>query len=99
MIYQKKIEEVDYRFRDDLHYPEVELSVLELLSGPFCGILYCYGKTNIETIDDENGVLKFEFCVFNRNEEERKALAQNKEFIQHIGEVLNSIILDDMGEE
>lgn len=96
MIYKKKIEEVDYRFRDDLHYPDSELSIIELLKEPYCGILYCYGRTNIETVDDEKGVLKFEFRVFNRDQKE---LAANKEFIQHIGEVLNSIILDDMGEE
>lgn len=94
--YLKKIEGVDYRFRDDVENDE-GLTIIELLNGQYSGILYCYGRTNIETVDSENGVLKFQFKVLDTTEEEKEKYKKDKDFIQHIGEILNSIILDDMG--
>ncbi len=96
MKYLKKVEGVDYRFRDDMENDE-GLSTIELLNGPYSGIMYCYGRTNIETVDSENGVLKFQFKVLDATEAEREKYRNDKDFIQHIGEILNSIILDDMG--
>lgn len=96
MKYLKKIEGVDYCFRDDIENAD-GLSIIELLNGPYSGIMYCYGRTNIETVDSENGVLKFQFKVLGITDEEKEEYRKNKDFIQYIGEVLNSIILDDMG--
>lgn len=102
-VYLKKIEGEDYRFIDEIDLLELfkietgEMSPIELLGDNiYKGIIYCYGKTNISEGEDDMGFLQFQFKILNRNEKEKSILGKDSVFIQHLGEILNSIIIDDL---
>ena len=87
-------EEFDYRLIENDQRPD-HFSI-KLTSGDFSGIIYAYGDVKLteEEIDGEQvGRLSFLYEVEEGNEEySKETLQSNKDFEQHIGNVLASII-------
>jgi len=104
--YIKKTEGVDYRFIEDpesiqKYTDEIDgMTPIEILGDKvYAGIIYVYGKTNITELDDETGTLGFQFKILNRAEMEMIDLRTDPGFTQYIGEILNSIIIDDLDKD
>ena len=105
--YLKKIDGVDYEFLEDRILLEVydidekstSTPIRILADNKYNDIIYCYGKTNISAISDTDGTLQFQYRVLNKTDEEIAELRTDKDFTQYLGEILNSIILDDLDNE
>lgn len=101
--YIKKEEGIDYRFVDEVLLLDLlaeeagEMTPIEILGeNIYQGIIYIYGRTNISEKEDSQGTLEFQFKVLNKTEDEKAALRKDPAFIRLLGEILNSIIIDDL---
>ena len=91
-----KKEDIDYKFRDDL---TEKLTPIEILSGPFEGVIYEYGTMDLDESDkkgDQTGPLKFQFSIQNPGKLELMYLKGNVKFVREIGEILYSILVADI---
>jgi hypothetical protein len=73
-----------------LEHKENGLQAIKLLEEPFSGIIYTYGKVDLEE-DEENSVLrlKFEYSVIDYAS---KVLADEGPFEAYIGKILEQLI-------
>jgi len=101
--YLKKEEGIDYRFVDEVLLLDLlaeeagEMTPIEIIGNSiYAGIIYIYGKTNISEKEETMGTLEFQFKVLNKEEDEKEALRKDVTFIRTLGEILNSIIIDDL---
>lgn len=81
----------DYKFRDDLKHDTVPI---EILSGPYKGIVLRYTKVMIKEQERENALIKFDYDLIETNKFKEKKLRQDKLFQEHIGLILNDMILE-----
>ena len=65
---------------------------IEILTGKYAGTIYRYGQHQIDQVDDKTARINFQFEIVKSN---RKNLNRRGEFIQHIGNILNTIILNN----
>lgn len=84
----------DYRFRDDLVKEESDTVPIELLTGPFKGVILRYTRVAIqEGIQDAK--LRFEYDLLKiPGSFSQPGLRKNKTFEQTIGLILNAMILE-----
>ena len=84
----------DYKFRDDLVKEENETVPIELLTGPFKGVILRYTRVAVQE-GIENAKLKFEYDILKMpGDFSQPGLRKNKVFEQTIGLILNAMILE-----
>lgn len=85
--------EVDFR----LLIPEEDNDSIniQLLTGEYSGVVYSYGKVSVKEIEeDEHAELAFEYDLIDSNNIEN--LEDNPAFKDHIGNILVSIIMENI---
>jgi len=88
----------DFRFRDDMHKPgEVGDTIpIEVLTGPYKNVIYRYVKIGVKEKDDGEAVLQFIYDLFEMGDHTETSLRNDKRFTEHIGLILNHLILETL---
>lgn len=88
-----QIESERYKIHYDL--ADVENNVvapIEILEGPYKGVIYQYGKSDIKKVDEEKGKLVFQYLIIDYAGHKEKVLDKSPEFVNYIGGILNEIM-------
>lgn len=89
------IENGDFRFRDDLVKPEeVQTVPIEVLTGPYKNVIYRYVKVGVKEKDDGEAVLQFLYDLLETGDFSETTLRNDQRFTNHIGLILNHMILE-----
>lgn len=83
----------DYGFRDDM---KEETVPIELLTGPYKGVILRYNTVAIKEMDDDTAKLLFDYELLEMGNHTETSLRKDNQFTQHIGLVLNSMILETL---
>ena len=84
----------DYTFCDNMKEDTIPI---KLLSGPYKDVVYRYIKVAIrEKKKDETAVLNFDYHLHEMGEHTEIKLRRDPKFNQHIGLVLNALILESL---
>ncbi len=91
----------DYKFRDDLTTDPKQTVALELIGeSPYTGVIYRYTQVMIkEIVEGEQAKLIFDYDLIDTKDHTEVSLRNNPAFLQHIGLILNSMILDTLDVE
>ena len=90
----------DFKFRDSLVKDEKETVPIELLTGPFKGVVLRYTQVSVQENKDDTATLKFDYDMLKiPNRFSEVGLRRNPKFENHIGLVLNTLILEAVGTE
>lgn len=81
----------DFRFRDEY---KNDTTAIELLTQSYKGVIYRYTKVAIKEPEDGTAVLQFEYEIINPSSFEESKLRNDKYFQEHLGLILNTLILD-----
>lgn len=82
----------DFIFRDDLKTDTVPI---QLINSIFEDTVLRYTKVSIKERDKQEAIIQFEYELLELPEEmSEKKLRRNPQFKEHLGLVLNSLILD-----
>lgn len=89
------IEQNDFSFRDDLYKPDAGDTVpIEILTGPYKGVIYRYVRVGISEKDGEEAVLRFQYDLLEFGNHTETSIRNDQRFTQHIGIILNHFILE-----
>jgi len=84
----------DYRFRDDLAKEEIDTVPIELLTGPFKGVILRYTRVAVQE-GFHDARLMFEYDILKMpGDFSQPGLRKNKMFEETIGLILNAMILE-----
>lgn len=86
----------DYKFRDDLKYDTVPI---QLTSGPYANVVLRYTQVSIKEQADDTATLKFDYDLIQAPGFNMLKLRKDKLFQEHIGLILNSMILETVGQD
>jgi len=90
----------DFKFRDDKVKDKKETVPIELLTGPFKGVILRYTQVSIKENQNETATLQFAYDLLKiPNRFSEVGLRKNEKFSTHIGLVLNTLILEAVGTE
>ena len=81
----------DYKFRDDMKEDTVPI---ELLTDPYKGVILRYTQVSIHEEANGTARLKFDYELYETGDHSMVKLRKDKTFNQHIGLILNAMILD-----
>lgn len=91
------IEKNEYKFRDDLYNPKKGETVpIEILIWPFNGVVYRYEQVGVSENEDGTATLRFAYELLDCGEHTETKLRSDKKFEQHIGIILNHLILESV---
>lgn len=87
---------MDFKFRDDLVASKMDTVAIELIAGPYKGIVYRYTKVNVKVDTDKDlAVLKFGYDLLELPKTfKQKILKKDKKFQEYLGLILNTLILE-----
>jgi hypothetical protein len=89
------IDKDDFRFRDDLiSKDEVQTVPIEILTGPYKNVIYRYVKVGVKEKEDGEAVLQFLYDLLENGEYSETSLRNDQRFTNHIGLILNHMILE-----
>src|SRR5574337_2124366 len=71
------------------------VNAVKLLDGPFKNVIYYYGHVKLIPQEDGSHRLAFQYTIWDSAGFDKVALTANPQFIDHIGDVLVSIITDE----
>lgn len=83
----------DFKFRDD---KKADTVPIELLTGPFKGVLYRYTQVRLLENENDTATVQFEYDILDSGELTETKLRASEKFSQHIGIILNSLILESI---
>jgi len=90
----------DYAFRDKLVKSKEETVPIEVLTGPFKGVILRYTQVAVRENQNETATLQFDYDLLKIPQDHSEiGLRRNKIFEKHIGLILNSLILEAVGPE
>lgn len=81
----------DFKFRDDMKHDTVPI---ELLTGPYKGVVYRYTKVAVREKKDDTAVMQFEYDLYKTGDLVETQLRKDEKFQHHIGLILNQLILE-----
>lgn len=81
----------DFMFMDSM---KTETIAIKLLTEPYKDIVYRYTKLNVKENDDDSATLSFSYELYEMGDNTETSLRKDEKFHQHIGLVLNSLILE-----
>ena len=92
------IEKKDFRFRDDLITKEDEEEgktvPIEILTGPYKNVIFRYVKVGVKEKDGGEAVLQYIYDLLEMAENTETALRKDQRFTNHLGILLNHLILE-----
>ena len=84
-----------FKFRDDLYKPENGDTVpIELLTGPYSGVIYRYVRINVQEKKNGEAVMRFQYELLNMGNHTETSLRKDPLFAEHIVLLLNHLILE-----
>ena len=83
----------DYSFRDDMKADTVPV---ELLTGRYKGVILRYTKVAIKEQENDTAKMSFDYELYEMGEHSEVSLRKDAKFSNHIGLVLNSLILESI---
>jgi hypothetical protein len=87
---------IDYKFRDELKEDTVPI---ELLTGPYKGVVYRYTHVSLKEKEDDSAVMNFDYHLHETAEHKDTDLISDHRFIAHIGLILNQLILEVVSDD
>lgn len=84
-----------FKFRDDLYKLENGDTVpIELLTGPYSGVIYRYVRIHVQEKKSGEAVMRFQFELLEMGNHTETSLRKDPKFTEHIGLLLNHLILE-----
>lgn len=94
------IEQKDFRFRDDMNQGVEKNTVpIEILTQPYNNVIFRYTTVAVKEKDDGTAVLRFQYDLLDVGEFTETKLRNDKRFEQHLGLLLNHLILESAEHE
>jgi hypothetical protein len=94
------IEQQDFRFRDDMVEAAAEGTVpIEILTEPYKGVIFRFTTVGIKELENGTAVLRFQYDLLDVGEFTETTLRNDKRFEQHLGVLLNHLILESAEHE
>lgn len=88
----------DYLLRDDLYEEEKTLPI-QLLTGPYKDVILRYTTVAIKEMEDDQAKMIFDYDLLEMGDHTETSLRKDVKFTQHIGLVLNTMILETLEEQ
>lgn len=89
------IEKSDFKFRDDMYdVKKGETVPIEILIEPYKNVIIRYTRVSVKEQDNGTAMLQFEYEVLKSGEYSETSLRKDKRFEQHLGILLNHLILE-----
>lgn len=85
----------DYLLRDDL-YEEDKTLPIQLLTGPYKGVIIRYTTVAIKEVDDNQAKMLFDYDLLEMGDHTETSLRKDVMFTEHAGLVLNTMILETL---
>ena len=82
---------VDFRFSEVYN---TETSAIELLTEAYKGIIYRYTNVGVRENEDDTATLRFAYEILSPGKFKEDKLREDEYFQQHLGLVLNTLIID-----
>ena len=83
----------DYKFRDDLS-KKYDTVPIELLTEKYQGVILRYTNVAVQELNNGTAKLKFSYDLLEMGKHTETNLRRSKEFEDHIGTILNRMILE-----
>jgi hypothetical protein len=94
------IENGDYKFRDDMTTEKSKDTVpIQILTGPYKNVIYRYTKVSVKEQNNGTAVLIFDYDLLDKIDYTETQLRNDKRFEQHLGILLNHLILQSLENE
>jgi hypothetical protein len=91
------IENGDFRFRDDLIKDQnTETVPIEILTGPYKGVILRYTKVGVSELEDGTAKLQFQYDLLEMGDNSETKLRSDTRFETHAGLLLNHLILESI---
>lgn len=84
---------IDYKFRDDLA-KKYDTVPIELLTENYQGVIIRYTQVGVQELENNTAKLKFSYDLIEMGKHTETNLRRSKEFENHIGTILNRMILE-----
>ena len=88
----------DYLLRDDL-YKEDKTMPIQLLTGPYKDVILRYTTVSIKEMENDQAKMLFDYDLLEMGNHTETSLRKDVKFINHIGLVLNTMILETLEEK
>lgn len=85
----------DFKFRDD--FKNLDTVPVEILTGPYKGVILRYTHVAIQEEENDTAKLKFGFEIIEQMGYKKKKLKQDTKFMTEAGLILNAMILETVG--
>lgn len=82
---------IDYRFSNVYN---TDTSAIELLTDAYKGVIFRFTNVGVKENEDETATLRFAYEILSPGKFKEKLLREDSYFEQHLGLILNSLILD-----
>lgn len=82
---------IDYRFSNVYN---TDTSAIELLTEAYKGIIFRFTNVGVKENEDETATLRFAYEILSPGKFKENLLREDVYFQQHLGLILNSLILD-----
>jgi len=87
---------IDYKFRDDFTLNKTDTASIELIDGPYKGVVFRFTTVSVKVdTDKDNALLNFDYDILvPEKEDAKKTFLKDRIFQTHIGLILNALILE-----
>jgi hypothetical protein len=94
------IEQKDFKFRDDMSKGSEETTVpIEILTFPYQNVIFRYTTVGVKEQENGTAVLRFQYDILDTGEYTETKLRNDQRFEQHLGLLLNHLILESAEHE
>lgn len=81
----------DFEFNDTL---KTDTAAIKLLTGPYKNVMYRYTSMSVKENNNDTATMQFDYELFEMGEHTETSLRKDKRFTEHIGLILNTLIIE-----
>ena len=81
----------DFEFNDTL---KTDTAAIKLLTGPYKNVIYRYTSMSVKENNNDTATMQFDYELFEMGEHTETSLRKDKRFTEHIGLILNTLIIE-----
>lgn len=81
----------DFEFNDKL---KTDTAAIKLLTGPYKNVIYRYTSMSVKENNNDTATMQFDYELFEMGEHTETSLRKDKRFTEHIGLILNTLIIE-----
>ena len=86
----------DFEFNDTL---KTDTAAIKLLTGPYKNVMYRYTSMSVKENNNDTATMQFDYELFEMGEHTETSLRKDKRFTEHIGLILNTLIIEAVEHE